>query len=117
MKPKTRIYETDYVYAKEKGDVPWYHPTNGLYFEKKGKMPPDGYRRVNPIRNAGQKYTHIIATEMFGKDEVLYLDWIMDYAGRCPMCSGIMHKIHACVHRIPDSGYDVEQCYDCSYYE
>ena len=116
-KQKTRIYETDWVNAQEKGELPWYHPENGLYYEKKGTIPPDGYRRVNPIRHVGQKLTHIHSPEMFGRDEVLYLDWVLDYAGRCPKCRGIMHRFQANVQGIPDSGYDVEQCYDCGYYE
>ena len=114
---KTTIHQTDFVDAQNKGYLPWYHPDYGLYFEKKGTLPPEGYRRVNPIRHAGQKLTHIIASEMFARDEVLYLNWVMDYAGKCPKCGGIMHQFTANVPGIPDSGYDVEQCYDCGYYE
>lgn len=116
-KQKTRIYETDWVDAQEKRMLPWYHPDNGLYYEHKGTMPPEGYRRVNPIRHTGQKLTHIHSPEMFGRDEVLYLDWIMDYAGKCPKCGGIMHRFEARVNNQPDTEFDVEQCYECGYYE
>ena len=111
------IYQTSWVEAKEKGYLPWYSPTCGLYFEKKGIHPGPDFRRTNPIRHAGQKLTHIIADEMFKRDEVVRLTWTMDYAGRCPKCGGIMERFQASVHGVPDSGYDVEQCFNCGYYE
>jgi hypothetical protein len=116
MSKTTTIYETDWVDAQQKGYLPWYSPDYGLIFEEKGKHPGYDYRRTNPIKHVGQTLTHIHSPEMFGRDEVVRLKWIRDYAGKCPECCGIMHVFSA-PGPVPDSGFDVEQCFDCGYYE
>ena len=117
MPKTTTIYETDWVDAQQKGYLPWYNPDCGLYFEKKGHHPGIGWRRTNPITRAGQTLTHVHSDVMFVRDEVVRLKWIRDYAGKCPECGGIMHVFTASVQGIPDSGFDVEQCLECGYYE
>lgn len=117
MTLEAHIWETDWVEAQANGHLPWYSPTLGFLFEKKGVHPGHDFRRTNPIKRSGQKLTHIHSAEMFGRDEVVHLRWTLDYAGRCPKCGGVMHVFTASVYGIPDSGYDVEQCYDCGYYE
>lgn len=119
MPKTTTIYETDWVDAQQRGCLPWYHPIYGLTFVPKGQLPspPQDYRRTNPIRRVGQALTHVHSPVMFGRDEVVRLKWIRDYAGKCPECGGIMHVFTASVQGIPDSGFDVEQCIDCGYYE
>jgi hypothetical protein len=117
MKMDVLINECEWVDAQKNGFVPVYNDDcNRLYFEKPGIL-ITGFCPCGPIYERGQQYVRVYDGQRSTYYKTITLYWHFNYAGKCPECGGVMEKFETLADGVDDTEFEVEQCFDCGYYE